>query len=839
MKRKTKKDIESIMQTMLDAHSHVVFLLESKQISKALDLLAQCQECALNIGKAIEKSEGIDTQAVLYLEEYCEHLYKMSRTFDKKGISAFKLMLDNALHCVQCEIENIPLERLKIVFMPYKVSMWDCMESVWRAAKEDEECDTYVVPIPYYEKDQQGNIKEMCYEGGIFPKYVPITHYSAFSLKEELPDVVYIHNPYDGANYVTTVHPDYYSSNLKTYTSKLIYIPYYILGGGSFPEHHRNLPAYKNIDKIVVQDKEKADSLSEYIPEDKILIAGSPKIDCILDRNRDKAKIMEHYIPIKWKKKIEEKKVFLFNISITGILENSRIALCKIKYVISVFEDREDVVLWWRPHPLIEATLKSMRPEMYAEYIKIKNEFVNREKGIFDETGEASIAAVIADAYIGENSSSLINYFGVLGKPVFYINWNIIENKRKNRNFLYFNSYIKEENRILFIPTNEGLEHNLFSLDLNNGIINKLIQFPGTSENKANCYWGIKKIDNRIVLIPTNAKDIYIYDFQLNQAMKIVLSTSIDDALLFSGAIEYEGKLFLLPICYPAIVSIDIHSFKVLEYKECISHFLLEDGERPMFSRAYIKKEEYLYLASLNDSKIIIFNLKNGSFKIKTIGNYMHGYTHMIHDGEHFWLAAWMKNSIVRWNENSGETEEYIYPLKNGQPVEDIWNLLLDKKNTVIICSVSSLEMFSIDKSTGKCEESKVLNKLKNESEDKENLICNGFLFADYFDENTVVIFNGKDGIVNIGDIRTGQWKKILCRIPLKDMLIAEKMQIEKFWISKDCPYNLSENNVSILQFIDYVSNGENDIFKRTYECYQGSESTQSIGTNVHECIKQ
>ena len=64
-------------------------------------------------------------------------------------------------------------------------------------------------------------------------------------------------------------------------------------------------------------------------------------------------------------------------------------------------------------------------------------------------------------------------------------------------------------------------------------------------------------------------------------------------------------------------------------------------------------------------------------------------------------------------------------------------------------------------------------------------------------------------------------------------------MQIEKFWISKDCPYNLSENNVSILQFIDYVSNGENDIFKRTYECYQGSESTQSIGTNVHECIKQ
>ena len=40
-------------------------------------------------------------------------------------------------------------EQRAVVFMPYKSSMWDCMESVWQAACEDSDCVPYVVPIPY------------------------------------------------------------------------------------------------------------------------------------------------------------------------------------------------------------------------------------------------------------------------------------------------------------------------------------------------------------------------------------------------------------------------------------------------------------------------------------------------------------------------------------------------------------------------------------------------------------------------------------------------------------------------------------------------------------------
>ena len=34
--------------------------------------------------------------------------------------------------------------RKEVVFLPYKASMWDSLESVWKAAEEDPDCVAYV-----------------------------------------------------------------------------------------------------------------------------------------------------------------------------------------------------------------------------------------------------------------------------------------------------------------------------------------------------------------------------------------------------------------------------------------------------------------------------------------------------------------------------------------------------------------------------------------------------------------------------------------------------------------------------------------------------------------------
>ena len=96
------------------------------------------------------------------------------------------------------------------------------------AADADPECDVYVVPIPYYERSPEGVMEVYHYEGDQFPAYVPVTNYADYSLEQRQPDMVYIHNPYDDRNYVTSVAPQYYSWEIKKYTKLLVYVSYYI-----------------------------------------------------------------------------------------------------------------------------------------------------------------------------------------------------------------------------------------------------------------------------------------------------------------------------------------------------------------------------------------------------------------------------------------------------------------------------------------------------------------------------------------------------------------------------------------------------------------------------------
>lgn len=840
MRRKIKKEIKGMIQTMSAAHEHVLFLLENKRIAEANDLLSQCQDCAAHIGESIEKSEGMDTKAVSYLETYCEHLYTMSRTIDRKKLSGIKRQLDGCLRQTEYEIDEvIPLDKLKIAFMPYKASMWDCMESVWEAADADEECDAYVVPIPYYERNDKGGAEKLCYEGDIFPTDVPITSYEDFSLDKERPDIIYIHNPYDGNNYVTSVHPDYYTENLKKFTDELVYIPYYILGEGGMPDSHRSLPSYQYIDKIIVQDEDKKESMLDFVPEEKIVAIGCPKVDRLLKLDKKKQEILEHEIPQEWRKKIAGKKVILFNISITGILNNKRYAMKKIRYVLSCFENRDDVVLLWRPHPLVEATLKSMRPELYEEYMSIKKTFIRKGKGILDETGDAGIAAVVADAYLGENTSSLIHYFGVLGKPVMYIDWAVMEDKLEaSRDFMYINAFYKEGNSIYFVPLNRGFSQELYGLDLESGRIDKVMTLPGSNPDSIEgAYCGIKKIQNKIFLIPHNTEDIYIYDLKKEQAIRCVLTESKDRVMLFDGGVEHNGKLFLLPKCYPAIVSVDIENMEVCEYKECIRSFAVEDKNMRMFTWAYYKKDKYLYLASCNESRILIFDMEEGSYEIKNIGKYPYGYTHMIYDGESFWLAAYKANCIVKWDEDSEITEAYAYPIEQNRSMDNIFSQMINCEDEIIVCYGATTDIVFVNKETGECRRSKLIRKEIDKLRKKAVIEGGGFSLVKAVDEKNVILFNWRNCSFNIWNMHTDEWKSYVFRIPKYEILRMEKRYIEKYWISRGVPYCLWEGAMTVSMFIDYIEYGNKDIFNGTYKSYQGEVGDSTIGIGIHECM--
>ena len=208
---------------------------------------------------------------------------------------------------------NLPTQR-EVVFLPYKASMWDSLESVWRKMEDDPDVNAIVMPIPYYDKNPDGSFNEIHYEATQFPQDVPITGYMNYSLEDRHPDAIYIHNLYDDWNYVTSVHPDYFSSKLKEYTDELVYIPYYVLGeidpdnkealeGNA---HFIKVPGVLNAHRVIVQSenwrKAYIKVLTEYagretkkIWEKKIEVGVSPKVERVRNLKAEDLKLPEEW----------------------------------------------------------------------------------------------------------------------------------------------------------------------------------------------------------------------------------------------------------------------------------------------------------------------------------------------------------------------------------------------------------------------------------------------------------------------------------------------------------------------------------------------------------------
>ncbi len=161
MRKAQKKQAEEFAALLEQVHREIKKYLDAGNSAIALDLLVQCQEGALKLGELIEKTEGEGFQTVSLVERYCELVYQIYEEIAGgqkiSGNQAYK-----RLRRLQIEMENsirndVKLRR-EMVFLPYKASMWDSLESVWQAAEKDPDCDAYVVPIPYYDKNPDGTL---------------------------------------------------------------------------------------------------------------------------------------------------------------------------------------------------------------------------------------------------------------------------------------------------------------------------------------------------------------------------------------------------------------------------------------------------------------------------------------------------------------------------------------------------------------------------------------------------------------------------------------------------------------------------------------------------------
>ena len=172
-----------------------------------------------------------------------------------------------------------------------------------------------------------------------------------------------------------------------------MYIPYFVLAEpnpddpdvGKNIEHFITAPGVLYADQVIVQSENMrkiyVDVLTEYTKEhgftrkyweNRIFGLGSPKMDKVLSTQKENVEIPEEWRRMIERENGEQKKIILYNNSVTALLQNEDKMIRKMKDVFRIFEEnKEEVALLWRPHPLIKATIESMRPELWIQYQKL------------------------------------------------------------------------------------------------------------------------------------------------------------------------------------------------------------------------------------------------------------------------------------------------------------------------------------------------------------------------------------------------------------------------------------------------------------------------------------
>jgi len=652
MRNAQKREVLDCISSLYQAHGEIEQAMRRGENSLVRNMLSQCQEFAISLGENIERLEGEGHVTVTYLEGYCETLFQIYREVDNYT-NAGKIC--KKLHRYLLKVENSAKyeisARMEMVFFPYKATMWDSLESVYLAAKEDPDCDVYCVPIPYYERNVDGSFGRIHYEGLEYPEYVEITDWQSYLFEERKPDVIFIHNPYDEINYVTSVHPRFYSSNLKMYTDHLAYIPYYSTAGG-MSENQRLCPAYMNADYIVIQSPQLRRYFDERIPNTKFLPFGSPKFDKVIRKCQNPPEP-----PKAWKERMEGKKVYFYNTSIQGMLDDTGRFLKKMKYVFTIFKGREDACLLWRPHPLLESTFDSMRKEYRPWYDLLKQEFLDEGIGILDETSDIENAIALSDAYIGDAGTSVTSLFGVAGKPLFLLN-NAIDSLPEGDDWrgekvrLQFDPWGKERyqvtvnNQLWFSEENDY--HYKFYLNLECG-------YSG-----GGYYMRAVEIKDKIYVLPAAAQEILV--IKDRKIRKIQLKNEEVSGRCFNGSYYNEKYIFLLPYRYPKLIRFNMETEEI-RYVEGIQPFNVRqvEGEWRAGGRIIYGKE-YIF-ASPEDSQFLFLDMetlklrKAESCSVSNLGTAV-----MSYDGKNWeglWLTPLNGMTLTYWNPKRGEVREY------------------------------------------------------------------------------------------------------------------------------------------------------------------------------------
>lgn len=326
-----------------------------------------------------------------------------------------------------------------VAMLPCRAKWWESMEPLWRFYKaHDDEYEVHVLPIFYFDCDHAGNIGEKHDERNLFPAEIGVEACEGFDFAGIHPDIIIMQVPFDGHNTAMTVHEFFYSSNLKQFTDELIYVPCFN-PEDPIDENDKAItairmlveqPAVINADRVVVSSEKVKDvyykraielcgAETEMYWQQKIVTmdeyisggadGGNGEALTFLGADRSRDAITDERNSEEWKSLVGDtrnKKVILYYVSMSFILQYKEQALDKISRAFDTFSDAgDDILAVVEPQEAVLTQLSDIDKSLAERFSQLLVKAAGISNIVVDRNGVASSHVSQCSAFYGDRGA--------------------------------------------------------------------------------------------------------------------------------------------------------------------------------------------------------------------------------------------------------------------------------------------------------------------------------------------------------------------------------------------------------------------------------------------------
>lgn len=298
---------------------------------------------------------------------------------------------------------------VRMTFFFQSPETWSTWNTVWEAVSADPRADVKLVYLPFFH-DEAGEDARM--RSFLAERDLPFVQASAYDLEADAPDVAFFQNPYD-----STRPEEYAAVRLASLGIRLAYVPYGLeVGGGA-----ENLRWQYDLDlqrlawRVFVRAPRHRHMYARYCQTGSahVRVTGHPK----LDRYSQGLMSARKGHLANW---LGDRRALLwtphFSVEAGGWSTYREYG----ETILRAFENRSDLALIVRPHPLFFGRMRKLglmddaREAAFRERLKASGNI------ILDESFDYAEAFACSEALLADAGSFVLEYLPT-GKPVLYL----------------------------------------------------------------------------------------------------------------------------------------------------------------------------------------------------------------------------------------------------------------------------------------------------------------------------------------------------------------------------------------------------------------------------------